>query len=158
MSSKPAAARASSTSATRPAPPPPAPVARQASRPATSSSSSHAPPPAHAPAAGAPMMSQGPGLLGSMMATAAGSAVGHVVGRGIGDAMFGGRNDAPAPQAEAAVPAASSAPTSNSSVCVSENDAFKKCLEQNGEDNFQQCQWTFQMLQQCKKASMSGFQ
>lgn len=73
--------------------PPPAPApARQQTLPAA------APAPA---AVGQPVMSQGPGLMGQMAATAGGvaigSAVGHTIGHALTGAFSGGGSEAPAP-------------------------------------------------------------
>lgn len=81
----PARAPARAAPPTRAAPPAPAP-------------SRKAPVPAAAPptAVGAPMPSQGPGLMGQMAATAGGVAIGSVVGHALTGVFSGGSNSEPA--------------------------------------------------------------
>eukprot|EP00274_Cyanoptyche_gloeocystis_P005232 CAMPEP_0196659036 /NCGR_PEP_ID=MMETSP1086-20130531/32821_1 /TAXON_ID=77921 /ORGANISM="Cyanoptyche gloeocystis , Strain SAG4.97" /LENGTH=186 /DNA_ID=CAMNT_0041992859 /DNA_START=76 /DNA_END=635 /DNA_ORIENTATION=- len=122
VSSRPVSRTAAAAPSHNTASHPPAKVAPQSSHPAAPAS--HPPAPV--------VVQQGPGLLSQIASTAAGSAIGHVVGRGIADTMFGSRHEAPAPAQEAAAPAAVAAPAPGAApMCSFENQEFKKCLEEN---------------------------
>jgi len=115
----------------------------------------HAPPPArpapppaaHAPpAAAAP---QGPGLMGQMMATAGGVAIGSAVGHTIGNMMSGGggheRSEAPVEQAPPSQPYNHQQPLQKP--CEFELDQFLNCTKNQDLSN---CEAFNQILKECR--------
>jgi len=139
--SSPARRPAAAPAKPKPAANTPAPVKTTAApaKPAAAS----APAPAPVPQAGG-----GPGLMGMIAANVAGAAAGHVIGRGIADTIFGGR------EGSAPVEAASSVETSstisnNNNPCFSNYQMLQKCLNDNGND-IATCQWAYDMFKECK--------
>lgn len=105
------------------------------------------PPPAPASAAAQPpaVQSQGPGLMGTMASSAAGS----MVGSAVGNYMFGGGGGstaAPAPAEQGALPAGGGAP-----VCSVETQGFLKCMADTG-NQFERCDHIYDMMKQCHGA------
>merc|ERR1712080_507231 len=116
------------------------------------------PPQSHVPAAAPP--SQGPGLMGQMMATAGGVAIGSTVGHVVGHALTGGGSSsseaAPAPQQQYAPPPQQYAPPPQygapqqplSGPCGMEVKQFLDCA--NTQSDLSLCDGFNEVLKQCK--------
>jgi len=111
----------------------------------------------------APGASQGPGIMGQMMATAGGVAIGSTVGHVVGHAITGGggRGDA-----EAAPAAAEAAPAYHDyqqqpgqqqqrqeGACAWEMKQFLQCAQTQGDLTL--CEGFNEALRQCKNYNMS---
>ncbi|KAL6858144.1 hypothetical protein ACO1O0_005597 [Amphichorda felina] len=108
-----------------------------------------------APAAPAPVASQGPGLLGQMASTAAGVAIGSSIGHAIGGLFSGGSSEpAPAPQAQAVQ--AQAAPSQdnqwNAGNCQGAASQFTQCMDDHKGD-MQVCNWYLEQLKACQAAA-----
>ncbi|KAI9007759.1 hypothetical protein DFJ74DRAFT_689029 [Hyaloraphidium curvatum] len=142
----------------RPRPPQPTMPRRQRSAPAPSKPVNTAPQsrpastsvPAPVPAAAPPVpyqQSSGPGLFGQMASTAAGVAVGHTIGHGLSNALFGGSSHH---AVEAAPVQAQAAPAQGFAVdpCAADNQRFVECLQKSSND-ISACQVYLDLLKQC---------
>jgi len=110
----------------------------------------------------APGASQGPGIMGQMMATAGGVAIGSTVGHVIGHAITGGGSGSAAaaePAAAAVAPAASSAYQSpmqqspqqqqQGGACAWELREFVNCAQTQGDISL--CEGFNEALRQCRQ-------
>jgi len=115
----------------------------------------------------APGASQGPGIMGQMMATAGGvaigSTVGHVVGHAITGGGSGGHAEAAEPAAAAVAPATSSynqAPMhqgqgqKEGGACAWEMRQFLQCAQTQGDLTL--CEGFNEALRQCKQYNGIG--
>lgn len=113
------------------------------------------PPPPPAPAAAA--APQGPGLMGQMMATAGGVAIGSTVGHVVGHALTGGGSAAVAEQPAAPQYAApqyappQSSASESSGVCAFEVKQFLQCAQD--QHDLTLCDGFNEALRQCKAAN-----
>lgn len=121
--------------------------AAPAPAPARQPSAVAAPPPA---AVGQPI-SQGPGLMGQMAATAGGVAIGHTVGHMITGAFSGGSEPAQEGQQQmqpALTPAGAQSQPWNGSACKDEFARFIECTQNQVDISL--CEGLNQMLRDCK--------
>ena len=95
--------------------------------------------------------SRQPGLFGQMASTAAGvavgSTVGHVIGGGISNMLFGGSSREAAP---AAAPPQQYEQQQQQNFCEPDQRAFMKCLETNSQD-ITACQYYLDAFKQCQQ-------
>ena len=84
----------------------------------------------------------GTGFLGTMASVAAGSAMGHVIGRSMMN-MFEGRDTQEVVNEIESTPVAQ-----EDGACPVQFKAFKMCLESTGDD-VSQCQWAYDMFRDC---------
>lgn len=87
--------------------------------------------------------SQGPSMMGIMGSSMAGS----LAGQAVGNMMFGGNNQAAAPQA-AAPPAPAYGGMPAAPVCGMESRQFLECMSATG-DNMDQCRQFYDMFKLC---------
>ncbi|KAF7990389.1 hypothetical protein HCN44_000194 [Aphidius gifuensis] len=144
--SSPQPSRAASARAT--------PSARAAPAQAAPTKAPAAPAPA---SASAPMMApQQPGIMGQMMATAGGVAIGHTIGHAVTGLFSGGSSEAaaPAPAAAAAAPVqqyAESQPGQSSGVCSYEIQQFLQCAQ--NQTDLTLCEGFNEAIRQCKMSN-----
>eukprot|EP01104_Vermistella_antarctica_P005073 TRINITY_DN15493_c0_g1_i3.p2 TRINITY_DN15493_c0_g1~~TRINITY_DN15493_c0_g1_i3.p2 ORF type:complete len:108 (-),score=39.05 TRINITY_DN15493_c0_g1_i3:223-546(-) len=95
-------------------------------------------------------------MMGNIMSMAAGSAIGHVVGRTVMNGMEGSGDDSNAAAAVAAPGAEGQQYAAESEgACSIQLQSFNKCLEANN-NNIQQCQWAFDMFKDCQTVNTSS--
>ena len=93
-----------------------------------------------------------PGLIAQTMSTAAGVGMGHVIGSGISNMLFGGRSSEPVQEQPQAPPQQPMSTTMNEnpSMCKPYQDQFYKCMNDNGQ-NFESCKYFYEMLRSCQQ-------
>jgi hypothetical protein len=97
------------------------------------------------PAVNQPVQQKAPGMLSQIASVAVGSTVGHVVGSGISNMIFGGSsNHAQQPQQQAAAQDGAVV-----SACEADQKAFMRCLESNKND-IGACQIYLDMFKECQ--------
>eukprot|EP00835_Amoeboradix_gromovi_P003973 NODE_285_length_11794_cov_0.197178.p8 type:complete len:135 gc:universal NODE_285_length_11794_cov_0.197178:5837-5433(-) len=98
-----------------------------------------------------PAVQKQPGLLAQAMSTATGVAVGHTIGSGISNALFGGRSSEPEQQQTVPPPEQHSSPFQSEKspdMCKPYQDQFTKCMESNNQ-NFESCRYFYDMMRSC---------
>jgi len=101
-----------------------------------------------------PTATQGPGLFGQMATTAAGVAVGSVVGHTLSNAvgsLFGGSSAPEAPVAQAAENA-SAQNNQWGNNCATATQSFTKCMDEH-QGNMNICGWYLEQLKACQAAA-----
>jgi len=126
--------------------------AQRAPAPAPTRNVPAAAPPSQPMAAGAPV-SQGPGLMGQMAATAGGVAIGSTVGHVIGHALVGGGsrsdNSDPAPVAEQNAAPQQYQQQQQDNACAYEMRQFLQCAQ--NQSDLSLCEGFNEALRQCKQ-------
>lgn len=89
----------------------------------------------------------GPGLMGTMAA----SAVGSVAGNAIAHRMFGNSNEQQ-PQVQQQQPIAQ--PVQGIDPCKTQFEAYAKCMEASG--SAQSCSWAWDMVSKCRMSNGSA--
>jgi coiled-coil-helix-coiled-coil-helix domain-containing protein 2 len=114
------------------------------------------------------VVSSGPGLLGQMVSTAAGvamgSTIGHTVGGIITHGLFGSSSDRDEIAASSSPtnqtmmssnPSTSSLSTDPSRICSFQSKQLAECLQQSGND-ISLCEYYLTMLNQCRQQILNG--
>eukprot|EP01121_Diplochlamys_sp_Union-15-3_P010819 TRINITY_DN3079_c0_g1_i1.p1 TRINITY_DN3079_c0_g1~~TRINITY_DN3079_c0_g1_i1.p1 ORF type:complete len:159 (+),score=50.94 TRINITY_DN3079_c0_g1_i1:57-533(+) len=139
---KPTATKAKSTQTKQPVASKPSPAPAQQTPKTQPNQTTHQQPGTHGTPQQPIIQQRGPGLLGTLGASMAGSMIGHVVA----NKFFGG-NEKEVAEAEAL---AADPHGEEKDPCVPHFRSFMSCVDQNGATDVNKCQWVYDLWKECK--------